>query len=314
VHVFGKILVGVDESPRSRDAATLGEALARACGAGLVLAEAIHVPRLPLPFGHGHDDDRSRDAERALAAVQAAHAPSARTLQVPDHSSSRALRRIAHDERADLIVLGSAARMREGTAGAGRTGRQVLHHAPCAIALAAAGRHVAGPALGRVVVGVDDAPESLEALELARGLARSSGKRLLALAVADDRPPVGATAFGEVVELLRWEEVVDERRRLAAARLEDALEGDPAVETDVRTGDPVVELARAATGADLLVLGSRRWGTSGRIVIGSTAEDLCREAPCSFLVVPRATRDGDAAGAGGAAMSDSPPYGADSDA
>jgi hypothetical protein len=62
------------------------------------------------------------------------------------------------------------------------------------------------------------------------------------------------------------------------------------------------------------VLGSRHWGTSGRIVIGSTAEDLCREAPCSFLVVPRATRAGDAAGAGDAAMSDSPPYGADSDA
>ena len=43
----------------------------------------------------------------------------------------------------------------------------------------------------------------------------------------------------------------------------------------------------AAAGADLLVIGSRRWGPLSRLVVGSTGEELVRESPCSLLLVPR---------------------------
>ena len=52
-------------------------------------------------------------------------------------------------------------------------------------------------------------------------------------------------------------------------------------------GDPAQELAHVAQEADLLVVGSRRWGPLSRLGVGSTGEELMRETPCSLLLVPR---------------------------
>ena len=78
------------------------------------------------------------------------------------------------------------------------------------------------------------------------------------------------------------------------ARLAPDAEG---VTSEVREGDPADGLVSAAIGADLLVVGSRRWGRLNRVVLGSTSEDLVALAPCSVLVVPRPESEPDAPGA-----------------
>ena len=103
-----RILVGVDESPHARDAAALGEALCRACDGDLLLVAAYQDPLLPFPPTFASDVHRVRDARAALAAVRSTWAPSAHTVAVPDFSPARALRRVAHDEHADLVIVGSA--------------------------------------------------------------------------------------------------------------------------------------------------------------------------------------------------------------
>ena len=55
----------------------------------------------------------------------------------------------------------------------------------------------------------------------------------------------------------------------------------------VADGDPVEELATMAEGLDLLVVGSRAYGPSGRLLSGETSTALARRAPCPLLVVPR---------------------------
>jgi nucleotide-binding universal stress UspA family protein len=55
----------------------------------------------------------------------------------------------------------------------------------------------------------------------------------------------------------------------------------------VTDGDPAEELAAMAEHLDLLVLGSRAYGPSGRLLSGSTSTQLARRAPCPLLVVPR---------------------------
>jgi nucleotide-binding universal stress UspA family protein len=55
----------------------------------------------------------------------------------------------------------------------------------------------------------------------------------------------------------------------------------------VTDGDPAVELALIAEHLDLLVLGSRAYGPSGRLLSGSTSMQLPRRAACPLLVVPR---------------------------
>jgi nucleotide-binding universal stress UspA family protein len=55
----------------------------------------------------------------------------------------------------------------------------------------------------------------------------------------------------------------------------------------VTDGDPAEELATMAEQLDLLVVGSRAYGPSGRLLSGATSTALARRAPCPLLVVPR---------------------------
>lgn len=63
------------------------------------------------------------------------------------------------------------------------------------------------------------------------------------------------------------------------------------VECRIAEGDAATEILTAAETADLLVLGTH--GRSGfeRLVLGSVAERLLRQAPCPLLIVPRASPD-----------------------
>jgi nucleotide-binding universal stress UspA family protein len=288
--VLRKIIAGVDPLPSSCDAAVLASALARAAKADLLVMTAYQDPLLPFPpsiAGTG----RVHDAQRLLASLRPTWCPEGHTRAVPDYSAARALRRTARDEHADLVVLGSGRACEPGNALAGRTGRQVLHNAPCAVAFAAAGLHEAGApvALRKVVVGLDDTPESEAAVQLARDLAHGAGAEVDVVGVVDDRLPVEAAPFGAVLELSRWDEVVEARRRHVQRHL-DTVAGTSAsgVTVDVRVGDPATELAAAAAdGADLLVVGSRRWGAAERVALGGTAELLAHGSPCSLLVLPR---------------------------
>jgi nucleotide-binding universal stress UspA family protein len=55
----------------------------------------------------------------------------------------------------------------------------------------------------------------------------------------------------------------------------------------VTDGDPAEDLATMAEQLDLLVVGSRAYGPSGRLLSGATSTALARRAPCPLLVVPR---------------------------
>lgn len=297
------ILAAVDADPSARDAAVLASAL---CGAGhagggespeLMLAAVVVKPRLPLPSALQGDEERLRtQLDDALASVRGACAPGARTLLLSDRSPAHAVREQIAREPVAAVVVGSSHRAAAGEAFAGRTVRQVLHGAPCAVALAARGiagadgssAAAGGFSLRRIVAGVDGSAEAAAAIEAAAELARRTGARLELVAVADDglglRPRRGP--LGELTELAEWDEAVAARRDHAAKLVARAAANLDAT-TDVRVGDPAEELARAAAGADLLVLGSRQWGALDRVVIGSTAEELLRGAPCSLLLVPR---------------------------
>jgi nucleotide-binding universal stress UspA family protein len=269
--MFTRILAGVDETTRSRDAAALADLLAQASRADLMLVAAYQDPLLPFPLTFGSAARRRvDDAHTLLDLARSVHAPHGHTRAVPDFSPARALRRTARDEHADLVVLGSSRSAPAGQARAGRTGRQILHDASFAVAFAAAERRTPGAILRRVIVGVDDSPEAVLALRTAEQIAGGCEAEVMAVGVAE--------GSGEMAERCR------ER---AALHLDGVLAGSPGTGREVRVGEPAQQLALAALDADLLVIGSRRWGHPGRIAMGSTGETLCQAAPCSVLVLPR---------------------------
>ena len=283
-----KILVGVDETAGAIDAAEFAEDVARATGADLLLMTAYQDPLLPFPLTlGGSPTQRLHDAEELLRTLRPAHAPHAHTRALPDFSCSRALRRTAKAEGADLIVLGCAHSASISAVHIGHTGRQVLHGASCAVALVVAGYRQTPRALGRVVVGLDGGPESVRALRVATQLAMPTGAEISAVCVLDDRVPLVWTPVGLSAELARWDETMKRRHDRIAARVQELVPDRDGVGSEIVVGDPVEQLARAAAESDLLVLGSRSWGRPGHISLGSTADALCHGSPCSVLIVPR---------------------------
>ena len=108
---MSKIIVGVDESDRSKDAAALAALLARGTDAEIVLVCAYPYDDLP---GRGAHTDYRRylreDAEAALerAKAEISETPRMRALAVTEVSPAKGIQAVATQEGASLIVIGSS--------------------------------------------------------------------------------------------------------------------------------------------------------------------------------------------------------------
>jgi nucleotide-binding universal stress UspA family protein len=293
--MFHTILAG-SNGRRGRAAAALAQAVAAAADARLLLVGVAW--ELPLAHAESHGE-----LERALHDLRDELAPDAQTQVAIDMSAAHALRRIAHDEHADLVVVGSRRRGGLQRLAPGHAALQVLHGAPCAVAVAP--DHIAPcRALTRIGVGIDDTPESAVALEMALELARRAAAHVCLLSVVSDVYAGSPTLVAGAEYLDSYREVLDARLGQAQMAIDEALghcDGVPA-EGDVRVGDPAAELIALGAGCDLLVLGSRRWGPVRRLALGSTSERVVHHAESPVLVPPRG---------GGSEHSDAGPADAD---
>jgi nucleotide-binding universal stress UspA family protein len=131
---------------------------------------------------------------------------------------------------------------------------------------------------GRIVVGVDGSPSSIEALCWAVRQARLTGGALEAV-TAWSYP----TSYGfPVIADVDWEQGA--RTRLGEA-LDAAVGSDADVARRVIEGHAARVLVEASGGADLLVVGSRGHGGFTGLLLGSVGEHVVTHAPCPVVVV-----------------------------
>jgi universal stress protein A len=129
-----------------------------------------------------------------------------------------------------------------------------------------------------ILVATDFSPMSEHAVRFAGALARDYGARLVAVHVI--HTPVAVYAETAVF--------VDEPDRSAARESLQSLRV-PAVEVEYRLmeGEPISTIVQVAreTGADLLVMGTHGRGGLLRVLLGSVAEGVLREAPCPVMTI-----------------------------
>jgi nucleotide-binding universal stress UspA family protein len=127
----------------------------------------------------------------------------------------------------------------------------------------------------------DFSEASKPAFEMASALARDYRAKLVLLHVV---PPVHLYAPDGIAVGFPPEQPYDAQVQLAKLRPDD-----PRVEVDhhVVDGDPVSEILKAAktTNADVIVMGTH--GNTGltRLLVGSVAESVMRQAPCPVITV-----------------------------
>jgi nucleotide-binding universal stress UspA family protein len=267
--------------------------LAEATGALLLVAnvypyDVVVTPALALE--PSVEDSLRAGAEKVIAEAApvlegfAAWEPAA----VGDLPPARGLLGLAGRRDADLIVVGATHRHGLGRVMPGPTAAKLLHGSWCAVAVAPPGwSQQEQRSFGELGAGFDGSPESTAALRAAAGLAAATGAKLRAISAFDPPSPAhpwfGATTHGytEIVCELRE----DLRRRLEreVERLEDSLR----IETRVVDGDPAEVLAREAASLDLLVVGSRAYGSVRSVLLGTVSARLSEEARCPLVVVPR---------------------------
>lgn len=279
------ILVGTSLDDDSEAVVRLGAEAARAAAAKLCLVHAF----TPAPAGEvgwgfpiemGELLKSEEDRLRAVLAAQAARvgADEWRLDTGPPH---RVLSEAAERLDAGLVVVGSVsggpiARL------LGSTADRVVRKARRPVLVARGGLRLPPE---QVLAPVDLSPLSGQAFRRGMGL-------LGALAGGAPFPPVEALFVLSVVQRQTSPQFTPEQiDRLAAEELERfvASHGEGAeVRRRVRTGNVREEVLAelAETGADLIVIGTHGLGGFDRLVIGSVAADVVREAPCSVLVIP----------------------------
>jgi nucleotide-binding universal stress UspA family protein len=132
---------------------------------------------------------------------------------------------------------------------------------------------------GRIVVGVDGSPASIEALQWARRQAALTGAVVEAVTAWHLPTAAGGFAIGDQIDWQANGQVVQDMA------VKEAL-GDsvPALLRHVVQGHPVRVLLDAAAGADLLVVGSRGHGGFTGLLLGSVSEHVVTHAPCAVVV------------------------------
>jgi nucleotide-binding universal stress UspA family protein len=283
------IAAGVDGYDGGRDAAALGVLLAGSTGGELLLVAVQPEPFVVLPPEFSWTTLR-KQAEALLRETRDELAPDARILVETDFSVPRALERVVAREHRTLLVVGSSRHGREGHLRIGKRTRQLLCHFRCALAIAPRGWSAKpGRRLARIGVGYDGSPESEAAVALAGSIAVAAGARLSVTGVVDDRIPVlGWPKIGEEQVLAVWSELLRPEVESLRGEAQAAAEATGAqVEVTVQRGRPTDVLLALGEEVDLLVIGSRRWGTAARLLLGSTGEALLQDASCPILVVPR---------------------------
>jgi nucleotide-binding universal stress UspA family protein len=140
----------------------------------------------------------------------------------------------------------------------------------------------------RVITGVSGSPRNLQALRYAAALARSEDAALIP--VLAWVPPGGDVADRRCPSrYLRRIWMEDAWRRLRAA-LDAAFGGLPSdvpTEPMVVRGEPgLVLVCEASRPHDLLVIGTGRHGTVGRLLSANVSRYCLRRASCPVLAVP----------------------------
>ncbi|MFL5829719.1 MAG: universal stress protein [Solirubrobacteraceae bacterium] len=277
--MFKQILVGVDGREGGRDAVALAKLLG-AAGGELTLAYVIPGNAdAGRGAGAAHEAPEAGRTEALLERVREETGVEARLRWRGSSSVGRGLHELCELIGADLVAVGSSRRGLLGRVLIGDDTSAALNGAPCSIAIAPTNYSQAPRVMREIGVGYDGSPESEHALSAARMLAGASGAKLSALEAVS--LPSDAFLGPGAVDNTPRRLLEDARGRIAA------LGG---VEPRAAYGQPAEELALYSASLDLLIVGSRGYGPIGRLIHGSTSQQLARSARCPLLVLARTAR------------------------
>jgi nucleotide-binding universal stress UspA family protein len=268
------VVVGVDASAGSYDAARYAADEAQLRGVPLTLVHAYTWPWIDLPLTEEElTDPAVRDKARHLL-NRIAHRIGAEYPDVPvvtelvEGPPPAVL--VRRSGAAALLVVGHRGGGGFAELLVGSVAVHAAHHASCPLVVV---RGTRGPPDAPVLVGVDGSAHSEATIRFALEMATRHKAPVLAVAVGPAHPTEAQTVgVGQALT------------RLVASV--SAGYPDVAVDTGLRYDrSPAAALIRAGQGAGLVVVGSHGRGGLRGIPLGSVGRALIEHAPCPVAIV-----------------------------
>lgn len=290
------IIVGVDGSSESLEAADWAAARAEASGWELTIVCAYALPSytaasMESGFAVVDDDAMAASAEAVVR-------------EAKEHVSrfSCTVNTLAQqgDPTGTLVHLSKSARMVVvGTRGGGGFADRLLGatssalpaYAHCPVVVVP--RHREGAQfvpIERIVAGVDGSRQSSTALEAAVGEAAVWDAALTVVEAIPMASSAGSLAW--LPPAVDRSEILSEVRTQLRAMCDKAAEGtDVTIRQHALDGNAAMLLAEFSTAVDLVVVGSRGRGGVRGLLLGSTSQSVLAHSMCPVMVVPRRGED-----------------------
>jgi len=271
--MYAHVIVGVDGKPGGQDASALAPFLA-AAGASISL---VHVSTTGLDAGVEAEFADEDVLAAALAQELDLCGGDAQLERVPALSVAAGVEQVAEQRDADLIIVGATHRHGLARVLSHDHVASVIHHTPCAVAVAPAGFAQSPRVLARIGVAYDGSPESEVAVAHASLLAAQRHSDLVLRHVVE--PHAYPSGWGMVAVPLD-----DPAIELQAAR--ERFGNPDGLPLEHVCGNPRDVLLDFSRNVDLLVCGSRRNSAVKRVALGSTSEHLARHIQVPLLIAP----------------------------
>jgi nucleotide-binding universal stress UspA family protein len=205
------------------------------------------------------------------------------------------VKEIINQPDANLIIMATHGHGTASRALFGSTADSVIRHGRTPTILVRTGARAVTPAQPtRVSVSLSGEPLAEEALPDAIRLAHNLNVPLRLIRVVNVETVLQEVGVERsVYEVSSVEEAAFSEAHGTAEREADAyltavvkrIEGSGIpITTEVRTGTPVFEILDALTPSDILVMTTRGYGGLRRLILGSVAERLVREAPSPIMI------------------------------
>ena len=294
-----RILYPTDFSDTAKQALTHALFLAEQFEAELIMLHAIILhesdPRDPERQFPEPSDILNRlfaiaDSEMAEVVRQnEAKTFTLREAKVRGYSAGEVILDYAKEHDIDLVVMGTHGRRGPARMFLGSVAEEVVRHADCPVLTIR--QHEEAPtieALEKILVPVDFSSYSQEALTYARELADLYGAGLQVLHTIEEPTQPYFYTFGGGLSAVEQIEALQEKADEALDKLlEDSDGPEVPYEKFIATGRPATEIARFAEehGSELVVIATHGLTGLERLLVGSTAEQVVRHAPCPVFTV-----------------------------
>jgi len=280
-----RIVLATDFSPSAEAASVYAEALARRFGSKLTVANVVDLSvasRSAAVVGPAIEQMRHYSAENLGRTINQLRETGLKVdgKAMEAERPSAAVVRLAGDQDADLLVLGTHGRTGLQKIILGSFAQGAIHHCKCPVLTIGPNvprLHTEGLSFETILFATDLHHQTAEKAAIALAFAQDSRGRILLCHVID-RPPSDLTAALE-----RQFETEGTLRRLIPNAFYDWCTPEPEVEF----GSPAEQILQLATRAqaDLIVLGAKRSTTWLTQFVEGVAGHVIANATCPVMTV-----------------------------